>query len=501
MKTSETAQRRTRLILLILTPVLAFVALFSWGLSSSVGSSPDDDFHLASIWCGHGDATGCQSAASDDEREVFSDLVIDSVCYAFNSEASALCQGEDFGQNPEDVSVTPRGNFSGLYPPVFYWTMSWFATPDIETSVLTMRAVNSAIFVALVSVLFWLLPANRRQTLVWGFAVSLVPLGMFLIPSTNPSSWAVISAGVLWISLLGFLESSGRRRVGLGIIAAIAVVMGAGARADAALYSGLAVLLVVLLTFRKNKKYLITALFALALAIAAGLFFLSARQGAAATEGLAGSDAPPVDPLVLAIANIVHVPALWAGALGSWNLGWLDTALPPSVWVATLGGFFAAVFLGLTNRIPRKGLIVSILLAALWIVPTVLLVQSQSMVGANVQPRYILPLMIILAGFLLLQTTDKLIVVNKVQIGLVAAALSLANAVALHTNIRRYVTGSDVGSVNLNSNVEWWWNLAFSPMVVWLIGSLAFAAVMVAISLPILMKEAPVIVAPERAIR
>ncbi|HTN56981.1 MAG TPA: hypothetical protein VL043_01815, partial [Protaetiibacter sp.] len=73
------------------------------------------------------------------------------------------------------------------------------------------------------------------------------------------------------------------------------------------------------------------------------------------------------------------------------------------------------------------------------------------------------------------------------QLLLVAAMLSIANGVALHTNMRRYLTGIDAGSVNLNTGIEWWWNVPFSPMAVWIIGSLAYAALLfvLAMRLPV----------------
>ena len=486
--TSAAAQPRLRrrLVLLIATPVLALIALLSWGLSSPVGASPDDDFHLASIWCGHGDAPGCEPTGSADERSVYRDLVIDSVCFAFNSEVSASCHGADFGQNPDEVVDSPRGNFTGLYPPLFYGMMSLFASENIESSVLVLKLVNSVIFVGLVAALFWLLPAHRRTTLVWSLAITLVPLGMFVIPSTNPSSWAVLSAGTLWLALLGVFESTGRRRIGLGAIALVATMLGAGARADAAIYAGLSVALVLLLAFRRDRGYLRAAAFGAALLAIAIAFYFTANQRDAVTTGLVvvGPEpiVDPVNPIVLALANVINVPELWAGIFGAWPLGWLDTAIPASVWVAGLGCFCGAIFLGLGARVPRKGLSALLILGALWAIPTLLLVQSQSLVGANFQPRYILPLMIMLAGVVLLQTPASRIVVNAVQRSIVVAAISLANAVALYTNIRRYVTGTDVTNINLDADVEWWWQLPFSPMFVWIVGSLAFAAVLIAIN-------------------
>ena len=38
----------------LITCLAAFAALAGWSLASPAGSSPDDDYHLASIWCAQG---------------------------------------------------------------------------------------------------------------------------------------------------------------------------------------------------------------------------------------------------------------------------------------------------------------------------------------------------------------------------------------------------------------------------------------------------------------
>lgn len=470
---------------MIATPLLALLAFMSWGLSSPVGSSPDDDFHLASIWCGHGETQTCESTGVDGERIVYRDLVADSVCFAFNADASAACHGADFGKNPGDLAASTRNNASGLYPPLYYFVMSLFTSPDIEASVLVMKLVNSVLFVATVGLLFWLLPAHRRPTLLWTFVVSLVPLGMFVVPSTNPSGWAVLSAGTLWISLLGFMEGTGWKKWALGGVAVLATLIGAGARADAALYAMLAVALVLMLTFTNTRAFWRNAALAAIPVVIAAAFYLSSHQGSAISTGLVadpGTDVPRVDPVILAMANVINVPGLWTGALGFGPLGWLDTAPPASVGVAVVASFCGAVFLGMRVRVPRKGIALLLILLALWVVPTVLLVQSQSMVGANFQPRYILPLLVMLAGFLLLQGRVTRIDASSAQRLIVVIAISLANSVALFTNIRRYVTGLDVSSLNLDQGAEWWWQIPVGPTFTWVVGSLAFAGALVAIN-------------------
>ena len=53
----------------------------------------------------------------------------------------------------------------------------------------------------------------------------------------------------------------------------------------------------------------------------------------------------------------------------------------------------------------------------------------------------------------------------------------MAESLALYTDIRRYVTGTDVVSVDLDAGREWWWSgLVATPMAVWIVGTLAFIA-------------------------
>ncbi|WP_309615956.1 DUF2142 domain-containing protein [Salinibacterium sp.] len=487
-------------------PVFAFVALISWGLSSPVGSSPDDEFHLASIWCGQ-ENSRCAAGETPGERMVSPELLIDAVCYAYKPGVSAECQGEDFGSTPGQLIESDRGNFSALYPPVFYAAMSLLAGSNVETSVMLMRIANAALFVGLMTTTFLLLPQRRRLTLVWASVITAVPLGMFIIPSTNPSSWAILSAALLWISLLGYFESTGKRKVGLAVVALVAAVMGAGARADAALYAILAIALVMLITARRDAGYWIQAILPASLIAVAGLLYLTANQSAALTAGL-----PPVDggiglsPIGLIASNLLLVPSLWAGVFGSWNLGWLDTALPPTVWIATLGSFCAVAYVGIGSKVRRKTLALAIVLAALWLVPTVVLVRTNALVGSYVQPRYILPLMILLAGFALLQRrstqdgSDTPLHLTSLQALVPVVALSVANSISLHTNIRRYVTGTDLSGVNLDTNHEWWWSIPTSPMFVWIVGSISFALLLFCLcSLLIRRREASTVMSANSA--
>ena len=66
---------------------------------------------------------------------------------------------------------------------------------------------------------------------------------------------------------------------------------------------------------------------------------------------------------------------------------------------------------------------------------------------------------------------------GRTHLIVLASAISVANAAALHTNMRRYITGTDGDWFNLDRWREWWWPHAATPMTVWAIGSVSFAVV------------------------
>ena len=471
-----------------LAPIFAIIALTCWAFASPVASSPDDDFHLASIWCAAGNKVHqCQAGGDESKRAVPLAVGSDRPCFAHVPVRSGTCPGvaaRPAGRN--GLVNTNRGNFQGLYPSPYYQTMNLFVGSNVEVSVVLMRIVNILLLVGLTTVLYVLLPVSRRLPLVGGLAISLVPLGLFLVASNNPSAWAVISAGTLWISLVGYFESSGVKKAGLGIVAGLSTVIGAGARADAAIYAVVAVVVAVLLTASRSRRWLISALLPVGLVVTAVVFYVSAAQSSVGASGIPGyPDADPGHPLdwrYLVFANLFNVPSLWAGVFGSWPLGWLDTIMPAVVWVAGLGCFAALVFTGLVSMSIRKLLAVITVVGALLVIPTYILVQSRVVIPVAVQPRYILPLVIMLGGLILLQAGGARLRLSKGQIATLVTTLSVVNAIALHFNMRRYITGTDVTDPNLNTAIEWWWNIPFSPMTVWVAGSLSFAALLVIIA-------------------
>ncbi|MFM9876674.1 MAG: DUF2142 domain-containing protein, partial [Rhodoglobus sp.] len=113
---------RFRLVLLV--PVLAFIALGAWAFASPIGAGPDDDFHLVSTWCATGNDEFCQPGTEANNRYAPAALV-QAACFAQEPEVSAGCQPSEWSVTPS--ILTSRGNFQREYPPVYYAAMSVFA--------------------------------------------------------------------------------------------------------------------------------------------------------------------------------------------------------------------------------------------------------------------------------------------------------------------------------------------------------------------------------------
>lgn len=462
--------------------LLSFVlALSAWGLSSPVGSSPDDDFHLASIWCSSLDTELCVEGSSSTSRQVSTQL-LNASCFAYKSEDSAACQTEQNVFTTSKLTESDRGNFSGLYPPVFYSAMHLVASKDVQSSTVLMRVMNSLIFVALGAILVMLIPRSQRKTILITLSVTLVPLGMFLIPSTNPSSWALMGLTFSMFALINFFKADvGMRKNLLGLYFIVCSVMASGARGDAGAY--LVMLSVVAgIVFWKWGSWKELLLPSIGI-ISAGLLFLSTKQSNVAASGLSLPTTDTGEQIVRSAFsvfgfNVLQLPELWAGIFGYVGLGWLDTRLPAITWVSALAVYCAVMFVRIRGLSRREYIGVVILGISLIAVPMYVLQISSSHVGENIQPRYIYPLLAAATAIALSMGSQQKELLGRAQLLVIYVAVILANSFALYTNLSRYIQGqgwSTDWNLNAAANTGWWWSTGPAPMTVWIVGSLMFA--------------------------
>ena len=458
----------------------ALVALMAWTLASPPGASPDDDYHLASIWCAQGDrADRCEEVPDDPSMRLVPNEVNSVACFAFHNETSASCQNGFDGDLTPD-SPRDHGNWNGGYPPLFYWTMSLFVTDSLNTSVLLMRTANIAIALGMVAALSLLLPRQLRHLLTVTLLVTSVPLTLFVVASTNPSAWTVISAATLWLALYAAFDAQGRRRVLLLAIAVLSTVLGTGSRADACLFVIASVAVTFVLRWRELRRQPLVTGVGVACAGIAGAVFLTAAQGDALSGGFGNAPATETSQLALLVTNLQRLPVLIYGSLGYGGMGgtgWLDTTFPDLVGGLTVAVWVAVVFTGWRFMSRPKAL--ALIASGFGVVayPLYMLGTSGATVGSFFQSRYLLPILILFTGISLLGNRRSEPGFNRFQAVMLVASLVTAHAVALYTQIRRYVTGFDVSGLDLDRGREWWWSLPLSATGTWLVGSVAFAVV------------------------
>ncbi|GAB2465083.1 DUF2142 domain-containing protein [Xylanimonas ulmi] len=467
------ARRRSRLrtaawsALLVVGALLAVVA---WATASPPGSSPDEDFHLTSIWCPMPIDGSCETRVGEEgETQVAAPHVVVSaaLCTAFQPDNSGACVD---GLGNDKVWASRLND--GLYPGGFYDVMHWFVGPDVPQSVTNMRIANGLVAIALFTAVAVLSPPASRRVLAYGFLTVSVPLGVYLIASINPSSWAVTGVAVAWAGMHGFMtQPDRRRRYGLAAVALLAAVLTATARADAGAYLGVVAAGVVALHIRTVRARVRTGILPLLVTAIGVVGFLSASQTGALT-GMYGTQGPGDGDLFF--ANLFALPSLLLGAQTE-SLNWLDTPVPPIAWVPLVLVAGALAFRGMRVVDVPKGVALLGMVGVYVALPLLVLQLSGTPVGLEVQARYVAPLVpAIMATTLWTPCRGGMPRLGTGQSALVYASLVGAHAVILHIQIRRFVTGLDVGGLNLNSAVEWWGS-PVSPMATWFLGSLGFA--------------------------
>lgn len=443
-----------------------------WLSSSPIGSSPDDDYHLASIWCAPGHVTNlCKETNSAQTREISTQFK-ELICFAHKPDLGGVCQ-QNLSSNPGILVESKRGNFNSKYPNIYYQTASFFVDDNIISSALRIRILNLGLFLLITLIFLIKLPLQLKTSYTRVVLLSSVPLGLFFIPSTNPSSWTFTGIFAIFFAFSAYLSEERNRgnKILFLTLTAIGVILAVGSRADGSLF-GLVAILSSFFIYRKISKrnlvLVVTGFFVIFLGL---FFFLSYNPSIFAPKSY--SEKSFVSVL---IHNLTNLPDVWLGLFGSYGLGWLDTPMPSTVSVLMIIVIFAVYFSLLPKFSTKQHVILFILFAGLAMVPLVHLQLRSATVGESFQSRYIFPLLIIFLSVIFSSLDTKRLYSSKVQTFIVWVVLSVAQSIALLTELIRYVDPlGGVLSLIYITDSAWWWDTPISPVVVWFIGTLAFS--------------------------
>lgn len=241
----------------------------------------------------------------------------------------------------------------------------------------------------------------------------------------------------------------------------VLIVMGVGARSDAAAYTALAILAVTLLKLRREPAVLHwLPLGAVGILISAWSFLSSSQS--AVTSGGGWSEITEHSELEsgeLIWHNLQRILSLYAGSFGSgWGLSWLDTPVPTTSSVLMLLAVGSLIITAGRLREPRKGVLLPLGGIVMVLLPMYLLQQADIKVGSTVQPRYLLPLLLLMLGFAYLGRSDmqNAALFDRVQSVMLVIAVSVAAALALHAYLNRFMSGVQHEGLNLDEDAQWW---------------------------------------------
>ena len=478
---------------LILTTVITLAA---WLYASPPGSSPDDGYHLGSIWCAGGyhpdrclEAVGVGNPDFALAPAVLSQLP----CVGGDGRRPAACINEVYEQLDGQFRPIPA-NLTGTRASLYYRAANLLVTDDTAAAIARIRVMNAAVALLLVAMTAGLAPPDVRRATLAAWLVGSVPLGLFLLTSLNSTAWGLAGLGTFWANALTMLRPGNRyRRAFAGLLAAVGMTMALGARTEAGAHLVVMVLAIAALSTTdvgwpmRGRDWSRRHVIGVVAGASAALMGLTLVARYAALPYLLGSFsglergwerlvARGISNPLLTLA--AETPQLWTGALGTWSLGWLDTNLPSTVSVSGTLSFVALAAFGLVGASRGRSASVIIVLTGMLVLPVVSLMSSGLIVLEQLQPRHYLPLLYILLGLALVRSPGQLALhLGRGARISIAAALSVGHAVALTININRYTRGlTEFLYIDSSREVEWWWGgLAPSPELVWLAGSLSFA--------------------------
>ena len=485
----------------------AAIVLTGWILAAPPGASPDDGYHLGSIWCAEGFKDGVcveDPASPDRSRVLVPQAVLEIACFTYDGSQSAACQLDALDSSFQRLvpSVT---NINGERPTLYYRAMHRLIGDgqDIGAATARIRIANATVVLLLVALTALVADRRLRTAFLISFSIAAVPLGLFLLTSLNTSAWGIAGLATAWANVITARDHTNHRnRLAAAALAAVGVAMALGARTEAVAHVGIIAGALIamwvseslhrsgwsLRDLDRRTALLIAGGIAGVLGLAVGLVAVAPQS--AGLDGVIGDlrsgyariAAREVGEPFLAIA--FEVPTLWAGALGNvWGLGALDTPIPSLASFPLMGMFVGLLAIGLHRGSRARTLAVTLLFVALFVFPTFSLLRAGLLVYEQLQPRQFMVLLFPLLGIALFRFRDEdRFVLGRAGRITAVLALGLAHSMALLVTIQRHTSGLLPGflgeprHVDFGRDIEWWWASAPHPDVVWAIASLGYLA-------------------------
>jgi len=484
--------------------------LTGWLLAAPPGASPDDAFHMTSIWCAEGFKEGIcleDPGAPDLARVLVPRSVPGVTCFQYDGSQSAACALDNLAPGLQQFIPVAGSNIRGERPNLYYRAMHPFVGEDVGRTAALVRTANLVTAAAMIIATAFVAERRLRAAFLLSSLVASVPLGLFLVTSVNTSAWGLAGLITLWANGITAISHQHRaNRVAAVLLAGLGVVLALGSRTEAVVHVAVIGAVVLMLwwslrTFRRQgdepRRGLLSltgrgfrrAVIVLGIVVAIAAIVLAAPETAGLDRiirdlqrGYDRLSARGIGDPFLAIA--FEVPSLWTGALGHiWGLGALDTPIPSLSTIPLIAGFLLLLTLGLQGAARARIVTASLVGLSLFAFPTFSLMRSGLLVYEELQPRQFMVMLFVLLGIALLRLREEPdLVLPRATRTFLVVALGLGHSIALLVTMRRHISGLvEFRYVSFTSEIEWWWLSAPAPNLVWATASIAYivAAVIV----------------------
>ncbi|QPL05825.1 MULTISPECIES: DUF2142 domain-containing protein [Actinomyces] len=346
----------------------------------------------------------------------------------------------------------------------YHWVRPLLIGPDAELAAVLIRILNTLLGVVLIASLHTLAPRDEQRAVLLVPLIAWTPMGLYLIASDNPTSWAVVGLYAYNAGMYLATRAQGRRRVGLLVTGALGALMCMAARDDVALFLllvGIALLLAVRWTRGVWPELLITVAF--------GVLGLLEMLSFGGTETMPGAAPDGTEGGVLhrLLIGIMTIPKYIGGFWGvHWGPGRGDVSLDPrSPYVLVMLAVGALILLALRSGTWRTWLSTLVLIGTGALLPVVLYAGGVFEPLEAFEARYVLPLLAPALLMLLIVDKDEPVSLSRPQAIWTGACVITAHVIAQQVVLMHYVKGDP----------QWSGDLPISPMMLLFITSCAFA--------------------------
>ena len=452
------ADERPPRVVLAVTLAAMFLLFATWAISSPVGSSNDETFHLASMWCsGQGDSD-CQVPK----------FIAAAPCFSEKPSWTPSCR---WSSDEKLVSTTRFTPLNGEIRLVYYRFGGLIFNDHLESSVIRLRIINSFIAILMFGAAMFLGWGRLSRAFLIAFCATAVPLGLFLIPSVNPQSWLYIGSFSSWVLIwLALTEENKQRRIWVFIFSLFAVSLTVTSRADGPLILSVITISVSVLAW-KEKKLLQRRLIP---AIIGGLILLIWKNSqivGALKNSLVEKGSGFFSPYYT-MHNLPRMIEFYFGDFAT-RIGDSDTGMPPLVVLGALFIFVVWLMWALRSVGRPRGFVAFGLLSILIFVPVLVLNNAAYQIGGLFLPRYMWPF---LFGFVFVLGSNNRDKLNRLSLGeaaLIVVAFVPCATAAQFVLVKRYTVSASSTSWDLNADKLWWWSSGPSPLSTVLIGGIS----------------------------